>query len=125
MTTTARTAAIHFIRAGEPISARGRTQISAAFGLIEFVAAAAVLEHGWRELLECRLIRNSGLGSLDVLDELGEAGVEAPLFPPDRGRPPRSAASLAVVRKQRCGLRRAFVERLQGVLHRRQIERDL
>src|SRR3984957_5470522 len=97
--TTARTAT-HFIRAGELISARGRTQVSAALCLVQFVTAAAVLEHGRRELLECRLIRNPGLGGLDILDELGEAGVEVRLVLPDRGQGCCAAAGLGVVGKQ-------------------------
>src|ERR1700722_8991605 len=108
--THARTTAIHFIRT-RPRSntGAGRTQISAAFGLIKLVTAAAVLEYGGSELLECRLVRNSGLGGLHILGELGEAGVEVRLVLPDCRQRRRPAARLTVVGKESRRFRRPLV----------------
>ena len=49
------------------------------------MAPAAILEHGRRELLESRLVRNSSLGGLDILGEFNEAGLEVRLVLPDPG----------------------------------------
>jgi hypothetical protein len=68
----------------DPLRPRGRTQVSAAFGLEQFVAAAAILEDGRREFLERRLIDNPGLGGGDILGEFVEAGVESGRSPAAR-----------------------------------------
>ena len=82
---------------GDPLHPRGRSQASAALGLVELVTAAAILEDGRREFLERRLINDSRLRRLDVLDEFGEAGVEISLVLPDRRQGRSAAAGLAVV----------------------------
>ena len=92
------------------MSARGRAQVSAAFGLVEFVAAAAILEDRRGEFLERRLIDNSRLGGLDILFEFGEPGVEVRLVLPDRRQRRGAAAGLAVVGEQSRRFRRPFVE---------------
>src|SRR5271169_1101743 len=77
-----------------------RAQVSAALGLVELVAAAAILEHGRRELLEARLIDDARLGGGDILREFNEPGVEVGLVLPNGRQRRGAAAGLAGVRKQ-------------------------